>query len=63
MAAVLLFSLWVYIEDELEEIAHWMDNSIIEVEEGDYKAYFDETGYEWGRNIKNYMEENGHDEE
>lgn len=63
LAAALILCLWVRLEVELEEIIHWMDNSINEVEEGDYRAYFEESEYGWGNNVKNYMEENGHDEE
>lgn len=46
-----------YIDSTLDSISDWSDGAIIETEESDLKGYMDNSEYDWGHNIKNYMEE------
>ena len=47
----------VYIDSTLDSISDWSDGAIIETDEDDLKDYMDNSEYDWGHNIKNYMEE------
>lgn len=46
-----------YIDSTLDSISDWSDGAIIETDEDDLKDYMDNSEYDWGHNIKNYMEE------
>ena len=47
----------VYIDSTLDSISDWSDGATIETDEDDLKDYMDNSEYDWGHNIKNYMEE------
>ena len=47
----------VYIDSTLDSISDWSDGAIAETDEDDLKDYMDNSEYDWGHNIKNYMEE------
>ena len=46
-----------YIDSVFDSISDWSDGAIIETDEDDLKDYMDNSEYDWGHNIKNYMEE------
>lgn len=48
---VICFAAWVYLQ--LEDLANWID----EVDEFKEKPDLDNSEYDWGHNIKNYINE------
>lgn len=36
---------------------YWLDGAVIEIDEDDLKDYQDNSEYDWGHNVKNYIEE------
>ena len=49
--------LLAYIDSAFDSLSDWMDGGIFETDESDLKDYMDNSEYDWGHNIKNYMEE------
>lgn len=48
---------YVWVDDLFYPLYDWLDGAIIEIDEDDLKDYMDNSEYDWGHNIKNYMEE------
>ena len=57
LIAPILSYLWVCIDSVFYPLYDCFDGAIIEVDEEDLKDYMDNSEYDWGHNIKNYMEE------
>lgn len=56
VSLILLFAL--YMASSLESISEWMkDAQLDDIDDKDLTQYMDNSEYDWGHNIKNYMEE------
>ena len=49
--------LWVCLDASFDQLYDFIDGAILATDEEDLKDYMDNPEYDWGHNIKNYMEE------
>ena len=54
-AFLLLLSFCIELQEALEELPCWLEEASIEVDEV-ATAYYDNSEYDWGHNVKNYMD-------
>lgn len=55
VALIRLFQ--VFLSSAFDSLYDWLDGAVVETDEEDLKDYMDNSEYDWGHNIKNYMEE------
>lgn len=54
-AFLLLLSFGIELQEALEELSFWLEEASIEVDEV-ATTYYDNSEYDWGHNVKNYMD-------
>lgn len=47
----------VWLDDMFFPLYYWLDGAVIELDEASLSDFLDNSEYDWGHNIKNYMEE------
>ena len=57
LTCALLAECRVFLDSAFDFLYNWLDGAILETEESDLADYMDNSEYDWGHNIKNYMEE------
>jgi hypothetical protein len=50
---------WCYwsLDEMFDPLKDWLDGAVIELDEDSLSDFLDNSEYDWGHNIKNYMEE------
>lgn len=50
--------IYLRLDTMFDDLREWMDDAVIETEDEEQQPeYLDNSEYDWGHNIKNYMEE------
>lgn len=50
--------IYLRLDTMFDDLGEWMDDAVIETEDEEQQPeYLDNSEYDWGHNIKNYMEE------
>ena len=50
--------IYLRLDTMFDDLGEWMDDAVIETEEEEKQPeYLDNSEYDWGHNITNYMEE------
>ena len=50
--------IYLRLDTMFDDLGEWMDDAVMETEaEEQQPEYLDNSEYDWGHNIKNYMEE------
>ena len=57
LSIALIQFLWVCLDSAFDQLYDFIDGAILTTDEDDLKDYMDNSEYDWGHNIKNYMEE------
>ena len=52
-----MYEIYDLIDSVLRPISNWLDGAIIELDEDSLSDYLDNSEYDWGHNVKNYIEE------
>ena len=50
--------IYLRLDTMFDDLSEWIDDAVMETEEEEQQPeYLDNSEYDWGHNIKNYMEE------
>ena len=51
-------NIYLRLDTMFDDLSEWIDDAVMETEEEEHQPeYLDNSEYDWGHNIKNYMEE------
>lgn len=61
LIAILVCALIAEVINEIDSIFYplifWLDGAVVEIDEDSLSDYLDNSEYDWGHNVKNYMED------